>query len=754
MVNFFLLSNSNYTTCFKLIFFNLLIFFPISLSGQFLKGRILDENYDFLEGATIYNSSLKKSIISDSLGRFKISAEKGENKYTISFVGFKPKVLKITFENEDFIETKVVLKSDESLKEVVVSGTLRNVSKLNSTVPIKLYKAGYFKANPTASFFEAIENINGIRAQLNCNVCNTGDIRINGQEGANTMVLIDGLPIVSGLSTVYGLTGIPQSLIQQVEIIKGPSSTLYGSEAIGGIINLITKVPEKVSPLSIESFSSSWGEVNTDFGIKFLIGQKTNLLAINHFLYQNPIDKNKDGFTDLTLQNRISIFNKLSGKKNNIAFRYFYEDRWGGQTNWSKSERGKDNIYGESIYTHRLEVFGKYRYNDNLFFQYSFNQHNQDSFYGTLSFDAKQTIGFLQAVYDFTINKNLYTLGLSYRYTGYDDNTLATLKKDYTHLPGVFMQTEIIKDNEKSLLIGIRYDYNSNYGNILTPRINFKKSNKEKKSTVRIGLGSGYRIVNVFTEDHAALTGARDVIFKENLSPEKSWSFNLNYVKDYYTKRGQILKVDSSIFKTLFTNRIIPDYDSNPNQIIFSNLDGTVISQGVSVDFLGTMSNVLDFQVGFTFVDTYIKENDIKSIPYLTENFSGSYKLTYYNSFTKSKFDLTGNIVGPMRLPLLSSLDPRPGFSPTFNILNLQATKKVSNFEFFIGVKNLFDFKPPLNSIARAFDPFDKEVLFDNNGNAVVTENNPFGLTFDPTYVFYSNQGRRSFFGLRYLINN
>ena len=74
------------------------------------------------------------------------------------------------------------------------------------------------------------------------------------------MVLIDGLPIVSGLSTVYGLTGIPQSLIQQIEIIKGPSSTLYGSEAIGGIINLITKVPEKVSPLSIESFSSSWGE--------------------------------------------------------------------------------------------------------------------------------------------------------------------------------------------------------------------------------------------------------------------------------------------------------------------------------------------------------------------------------------------------------------------------------------------------------------------------------------------------------------
>ena len=240
----------------------------------------------------------------------------------------------------------------------------------------------------------------------------------------------------------------------------------------------------------------------------------------------------------------------------------------------------------------------------------------------------------------------------------------------------------------------------------------------------------------------------------EKLSPEKSWNFNLNYVKDFYTKRGQVFKVDSSIFKTIFSNRIIPDYDSNPNQIIYSNVNGIVISQGGSIDFFGKISNILDFQIGLTYVDTYIKENDKKSIPYLTEEFSGSYKMVYYNNFIKLKFDLTGNIVGPMKLPLLSALDPRPGYSPTFNILNLQVTKKVSGFEFFIGVKNLFDFKPPLNSIARAFDPFDKQVTFDNNGSPVVSENNPFGLTFDPTYAFYSNQGIRSFFGLRYLINN
>jgi outer membrane receptor for ferrienterochelin and colicins len=80
----------------------------------------------------------------------------------------------------------------------------------------------FFQKNPTANIFEALQNVNGVRP-LNCNVCNTGDIHI-GLEGPYTLVLIDGMPIVSGLSTVYGLSGIPNSLLERIEIVKGPSS--------------------------------------------------------------------------------------------------------------------------------------------------------------------------------------------------------------------------------------------------------------------------------------------------------------------------------------------------------------------------------------------------------------------------------------------------------------------------------------------------------------------------------------------------
>ena len=138
------------------------------------------------------------------------------------------------------------------------------------------------------------------------------------------MVLIDGMPIVSGLSTVYGLTGIPQSLIDRVEIVKGPGSTLYGSEAVGGIINIITKSAISAPAASADIFASGWGEVNADMGLKYDFSQKTSgLLGINYFNYQNPIDNNGDGFTDLTLQNRISIFNKFNFDRKKKPFILF-----------------------------------------------------------------------------------------------------------------------------------------------------------------------------------------------------------------------------------------------------------------------------------------------------------------------------------------------------------------------------------------------------------------------------------------------
>ena len=735
------------------------IFFIFILSQNlisqvpFVKGTVFSKGQP-LEGASVIVTGSNKGTITDASGIFNLDISGIKNpRIIISYLGYKSFIKKLNFKKLNL--GNIILKLDDQLDEVVISGTLKPVSRLDSPVPVEVYSQTFFKSNPTPSVFEALEIVNGVRPQLNCNVCSTGDIHINGQEGSYTMILIDGLPIVSGLSTVYGLSGIPQALIDRVEIVKGPASTLYGSEAIGGVINLITKVPENTSKISFDSFVSSWGESNTDLGYRYNISDNsTGLLGINYYNFSNPIDNNEDGFTDLTLQDRISIFNKFRiGKKLSFASRYVYEDRWGGQTNWSKKNRGGNEVYGESIYTSRFELFGNYKFNSELSFQFSFNDHSQNSVYGSTIFNANQAITFGQFIWNKSLKQNDFLLGLAYRHTRYKDDTTAFFNENI-HLPGIFIQDEFKINEQNILLLGLRYDYNSIHGSILTPRLNYKLSNLERSSTLRFSLGSGYRVAQVFTEDHAALTGARDIVFLDDLDPERSWNANINYVKKIYLKQGHILDFDASIFRTNFSNKIVPDYDFNPNQIIYDNLNGKSITQGASLNLNILFLNNLRINLGATYIDSFIKKDGLSVIPYLTERFQGVWKIQKNIYSSNLIIDVTGSVIGPMKLPLLGELDPRDSFSPTFNIINIQLTKIWKNsYEFYGGIKNLLDFTPAKNSIARSFDPFDKNVLFNQNGQAVSTDSNPYALTFDPTYVFASNQGIRLFLGFRWKLD-
>ena len=728
---------------------------------QIVKGIVLFEGIP-LEGASVIVKDFNFGTITDASGAFSLSLSNIKNpKITISYLGYKSFNLKITKISNDLGNIELV--SDDKLDEVVISGTLKPVSRLKSPVSVEVYAESFFKANPTSSIFEALDIINGVRPQLNCNVCSTGDIHINGQEGSYTMILIDGLPIVSGLSSVYGVSGIPQSLIERIEIIKGPASTLYGSEAIGGVINLITKIPENASRFSFDSFTSNWGDLNLDLGHQYRLSKKINgLLGVNYFKYSNPVDNNSDGFTDLTLQDRISVFNKLNiGKRLSFASRFVYEDRWGGEMNWNPTFRGGDLVYGESIYTSRVELFGTYKFNNEISFQFSFNDHNQNSVYGTTLFKADQSIAFGQFIWNRTIKKHDLVIGAAYRFTFYDDNTTATFneflginKEEITQLPGVFIQDEIKFNEQNSLLLGFRYDYNSIHGTIFTPRLNYKISNQDLSSILRISIGSGYRIAQIFTEDHAALTGARDVVFLNDLDPETSWNINLNYVYKMYLKQGHILNFDASIFRTDFSNKILPNYDTDPNLIIFDNLSGKSVTQGISLNFNSVFQNGLRISLGATYIDSYIDSKGLKTVPYLTEKFQGVWNIKYEFQKSNITLDFTGTITGPLKLPLLGDLDPRSQFSPTFNIINLQLTKEWNNsYELYGGVKNILNFTPADNSIARAFDPFDREVKFDASGAAQVSPGNPYALTFDPSYVYASNQGSRFFIGFRYYLN-
>ncbi len=759
----------------KITLLFLLTFTKIFSQGT-VEGYVTD-GIEPLPFANVYLKGTKYGTTTDETGKYTINnIENGEYQLSCSFSGYKEKSVTIMVRSNSQT-VSFELENAGMLEEVVVSGTLKPVSRLESPVPVEVYKPEFFRKNPTPNLFEGLQNVNGVRPQVNCSVCNTGDIHINGLEGPYTMVLIDGMPLVSGLSTVYGLSGIPNSLIERMEIVKGPASSLYGSEAVGGLINVITKQPSSAPMFFADYNITTWLEQNLDLGFKAKVGNSNVLTGINYYLYNNPIDNNNDNFTDVTLQDRISIFQKwaFNRKKNRVftvAGRYYYEDRWGGEMQWTPEYRGGNEIYGESIYTSRYELLSTYQLptTENMFLNFSYTDHDQNSVYGDAPYNAKQRIGFGQYTWDKNIKNHGLLLGAAVRYQYYNDDTPATVNVDETTIPSVFVQDEIGLSEKHKLLLGARYDYDSRHGSIFTPRIAYKWQISEN-SIFRLNSGTGFRVVNLFTEDHAAVSGSRDVIITEELKPEESYNVNLNYLTKIFAGRGNYFGLDLSTWYTYFTNKIAPDYDTNPNEIIYSNLDGHAVSTGFSANIDFALRNGIRGMIGGTVMSVTNTEDGVTEQQILTEKYSGTWSLSYRIKPWHLNIDYTGNFVGPMRLPLLSDTDPRQEYSPLYSLQNIQFTYDgFKNFEIYGGVKNLLNWTPNIGNpfiIARANDPFDKSVHFRDTQSgqvvigaqnqidgrsyeAISSLNNPDALTFDPTYVYAPNQGIRGFIGIRY----
>jgi len=738
--------------------------------SSFIQGTVKSGNKPIVfASVAVLNSRFGTS--SDSEGKY-IIEKLPAGKYTlmVSALGYSPVNRDFTIgENQELKLDLELIEASSTINEVVVSGTMKEVSRLASPVPVEVYSPAFFRKNPTPSIFDALQNVNGVRPQLNCNVCNTGDIHINGLEGPYTMILIDGMPIVSGLSSVYGLSGIPNALIERVEIVKGPASSLYGSEAVGGLINIITKKPENSPALVADIFSTSWGEINTDIGIKLKAGKFADILTgINYFNYNSRIDNNDDNFTDIALQDRISVFQKWSFKRKenrlfSLAGRYNYEDRWGGDITWDRSFRAGSERYAESIYTNRGELLGNYQLpvNELVMFAFSLNDHAQNSVYGNTLYNARQKIAFGQLSWDRKLDDHDLLLGTALRYTFYNDNTPATAsisgidKPDQVWLPGIFIQDEIALSQKHKMLLGLRYDYNSVHKHIITPRIAYKW-NINDNNVLRVNAGTGFRVVSLFTEEHAVLTGSREVIVNEKLEPERSYNANVNFNRKFYFENGSFMSLDASAWYTHFNNQIIPDYLTNPNQIIYSNLNGYAVSRGISANLDMDLANGIKILAGISLLDVFSKQNNKLVRPLLTEKWTGTWGISYKINRTNLSIDYTGNIYGPMRLPLLSDSDPRSEYSPVWSLQNIQLTYGgFKKLEIYGGVKNLLNWKPGRNEpflIANSRDPFDTNVQRDASGVVISSPENPYALSFDPGYVYAPNQGIRAFLGLRFIL--
>ena len=229
------------------------------------------------------------------------------------------------------------------------------------------------------------------------------------------------------------------------------------------------------------------------------------------------------------------------------------------------------------------------------------------------------------------------------------------------------------------------------------------------------------------------------------MNPEKSYNANLNYVYNN-TFDFANFNLDATAFYSYFTNKIIGDFETNPDEIIYDNLDGTAISRGISINTDFVFKIPLKINLGISYMDVYKKEKNEEDFEEKTQQlhapmWSGNYTISYALP-RRWNIDFTGNWYGKMRLPILPN-DFRPEYSKPYLLSNIQITKSFKNIEIYAGLKNIFNFIP-VNPLMRPFDPFDK--------NVDDPINNPNGYTFDTSYNYAPLQGIRGFLGLRYTI--
>ena len=201
----------------------------LAFANSYIKGYVTDKKGP-IPYANIKVKNTSIGISSDVQGYFMLPISDGDFTIEVTAMGYHKFTRNVTIKKNETLELNpILIETSYAIDQVVVTGTLKESFVKVSPVKVEVITSSFLRKTPTNNIMEIIETVNGVQKQINCGVCGTSDIHINGMEGPYSLILIDGMPIMSSLSTVYGLNGIPTSLIKQIELIKGPSSTLYGT---------------------------------------------------------------------------------------------------------------------------------------------------------------------------------------------------------------------------------------------------------------------------------------------------------------------------------------------------------------------------------------------------------------------------------------------------------------------------------------------------------------------------------------------
>lgn len=697
-----------------------------------------------LAGAAVSWINTSAGTLTDENGYFSLDDKQvTDRRLIISFVGYTPDTIAI---KDTPVPLDIVLHRTSSLGEVEVLWEREATMVSVKTIRTEILTSKELKKAACCNLGESFETNPSVDVTIKDAVSGSKELQVLGLSGAYTQVLTENVPLIHGLGLTHGLNGIPGTLIDAIHIVKGPGSVVFGHESISGMINVDLKDPEQVDRLFINGYldQNLRKEINLDKGFK--AGENLSaLLSVHADHYNNKIDQNGDSFLDMPLLTTFNILNKWKynnrrGLMSQNSVKYLHEDRAGGQFDFDFSRKLADSsAYGQRLNTRRIEFYGRTGYvipsaiYKSIGVQYALINHWQNGFYGFKPYSGDQRYALIRMLYNRELGKNnSLNMGISYQHNELAEryDTLAIARKDQT--PGIFIENTFQGRGRITLITGIRADYfHKNW--FLTPRANLKYALTER-TDFRLSAGTGFREADILAENPAILTSARKIVINGPLEPEKAMNIGMN-LDHSFTIAYRKGSLSADIYRTVFSNKIMPDLDSDPSKAIFSNLDGKAYADNLQIETSYKILKPVELKLAYKYLDVIARLNDGRRIkqPYIARHrFLGT---LFYESFDRKwNANFVMQWYGEKKLPKVNvhhGEDKFPEYSKPYSVFNTQLTRKLKNAELYAGIENLFNFTQ------------DEHIL---------GADDPYGLSFDTSYIWGPLEGRKIYIGFRYII--
>ena len=722
-----------------------------SKAQENIKGRVVEHEQDGSEtpipGANVYWEGTTIGVATDEQGYYSIPEPVSYPAImVVSFVGYQ-QYSQVIKENGHY---HILLSPSVELQEVKVKGKV-NTTKFSTvnSINMQTLSTGELEKAACCNLSESFSTNATVDVNFTDAVSGAKKIQMLGLDGAYTQITQENMPLIRGISSSYGLSYVPGTWIESIQIIKGSGSVVNGFESFAGQINLEYYKPESAPKLFWNVYTNSEGKLENNLLFAKKVGAwKSNLFThISHFDKEIDSKENPDGFMNMPKVTQFNALNRWEYKDKNyhIGFtvRGLVEDRLGGTMDSIKERLS--NPYVVDIHNDLLEFTSKTGAiqpnspGKSAGLQTSFRRHNQTAIFGDNNYKGLQESAYFNLIRQTYIGSTNHKLkyGTSYyadRYTetfsGHID-TAFTENERVDLMTGVFSEYSYKWGESFNLTAGIRADYYNNSEEInYLPRLNMKY-NPTEKMAIRFSAGKAFRVANVFVENASFLASNREISVG-NLNPEIAWNYGANITYCFYLF-GREGTINADAYRTDFENQVVVDIEKQ-GELSFYNLDGESYATSMQLDFAYELFDRFDVKMAY-------KINDVKStysgddkIAPLTPKYRALFNMSYATNFDKWVFDVTANYVGESRVPLHeveNQIQVAEYFSDPFYLYNAQVTKKFRKFDVYLGGENL---------------------LSEMQENPIIDAENPKSEVFDASLIYAPVMGRLIYAGLRYKI--